>query len=73
MEEPQPIVDNYKTNTTYSSILIRRKNSQKLLKKSVDTDWFRWYSIKAVGKRAGTNLDNWTVKQPWKFFKNFSD
>ena len=41
MEEPQPIVENYKANTTYSSIIIRRKNDKKLLKKSVDTGRLR--------------------------------
>ena len=52
------------------------------VKKCVDKSNMEWYSIKAVGKtttvwknaaalKAGSkqNLDNWTVKQPWKFLK----
>ena len=43
----------------------------KKLKKVVDKLQKQWYDIKVVAENETTakNLDNWTVKQPWKILK----
>ena len=45
----------------------------KKLKKVVDKLQKQWYDIKVAdeNKTTAKNLDNWTVKQPWKILKSF--
>ena len=46
----------------------------KINKKVVDKLQKQWYDIKVAAENETTakNLDNWTVKQPWKILKSFN-